>query len=527
MAGGLQPWELPRFGWQRTTLAGAPETQPVTLVRLARNSANVSARKRVASNPNTPAGLLASLARDSAPQVREVVANNAKTPAWAVRLLEDDPVTAVRFAAWSNPRADEARRLLATSAHAKPAVIPKGVPQAYEALRQGQIVALVDANGWFVSSGTSIPFPADVLQLLAHASQPQVRKAVACARQVDDDTLRLLAYDEDEEVRAAVAETSRESTVLWQLLDQVRGLTRDGATVYLHGQWSPKDVASSLAKNRNTPADLLDALSSHHGAHVRGAVASHKNTSARTLETLSDDKFIFVLWHVARNANATANALSKAFRRRPSLDPFLRNLDTVLASAPATPSEGSWLTLGQDVNGLRSNWREVLHAVAGHPNSPSHVLDSLADEGHKQEVAENREAPTHLLRKLANGAHTKTGYDNNENWVDETSLLKALARNPNMPAESLRTLLSDVRQGGGYTVGAVELAAAQNPNAPADLLLELSRRKRWDSDVQRALAENPATPAEALVFLGIDYDEWARAVAWRKRQLGEEGSYET
>ena len=110
--------------------------------------------------------------------------------------------------------------------------------------------------------------------------------------------------------------------------------------------------------------------------------------------------------------------------------------------------------------------------------------------------------------------------------MDETSLLTALARNPNLPTESLLQLLSDVRQVGGYTVGAVELAAAQNPNAPADLLLELSRRKSWDSDLRRALAENPATPAEALVILGIDYDEWASSVEWRKRRLREEGSYE-
>lgn len=526
MASGLHPWELPRFGWQRTTLAGAPETQPVTLARLARNSANVSARKRVASNPNTPVGLLASLARDSAPQVREVVANNARTPAWAVRLLEDDPVTAVRFAACSNPRADEARRQLAASGPVKPAAIPKSVPQTYEALRRGQIDALVGDHGWFASSGRSIEFSADILQLLVHASRPEVRKAVACARQVDHDTLQLLAYDEDEAVRAAVAETSRESTVLWQLLDQVRGLTRDGVITYHRGQWWPKDIAASLAKNRNSPADLLDALSSHHGAHVRGAVASHKNTSVRNLEALSEDRFLYVLWHLATNANASASALSKVFRRRPSLDPFLRNLDSVLASAPTTPSEGSWLTAGQDVSGLRSSWREVLHAVAAHANTPSQVLESLANEGYKEKIADNRATPAHLLRKIAKDAHTKAGYDSNDNWVDETSLLTALARNPNLPTESLLQLLSDVRQVGGYTVGAVELAAAQNPNAPADLLLELSRRKSWDSDLRRALAENPATPAEALVILGIDYDEWASSVEWRKRRLREEGSYE-
>ena len=525
MAGGLQPWELPRFGWQRTALASAPETQPVTLARLARSSANVSARKRVASNPNTPEGLLASLARDSAPQVREVVANNARTPAWAVRLLEDDPVTAVRFAAWANPRADEVRSQLVAPGPVKPGTIPKSLPEAYEALRRGQIDALVGVNGWFASSSTSIDFSADVLRLLAHAPRPQVRLAVTHASQLDNAILKLLAYDEDEAVRAAVADTSRDSAVLWQLLDQVRGLTRNGETVYRHGQWWPKDVAESLARNHNSPADLLDALSLHQGAHVRGSIASHKNTSIRTLESLSDDKFLFVLWKVADNANASATALSKVFRRRPPLDPFLRNLDSVLASAPASPSEGSWLTAGQDVNGLRSSWREVLHAVAAHANTPSQVLESLANEGYKEEVAGNRKTPAHLLRKIARDAHTKAGYDSNDNWVDETSLLTALARNPNLPTESLLELLSDVRQGGGYTVGAVELAAAENPNAPADLLLELSRRKSWDSDLRRALGENPATPAEALVFLGIDYDEWASSVEWRKRRLREEGSY--
>lgn len=527
MVDGLQPWELPRFGWQRTMLAAAPGTNPFTLARLARNSPNASARKAVASNPRAPQGLLSSLARDVAPKVREAVANNLNASAWTVRLLEDDPVVAVQLAAKANPRAAEVRHQLAGTGLVKRGGIPKSLAEAYEALRSGQIDALVGVNGWFAASRERVDFSAEVLQLLAHAARPQVRKAVTHESDVGGDTLKLLAYDEDEAVRAAVADTTSDSEVLWQLHGQLGWLTRRGEVVYKRGQWWPKDVAASLADNRAAPAELLDALSRHQGAHVRGAVASNKNTSVGTLEALADDKFLFVIWQVAKNRRASPGALSRVVRCRPPLDLFLRGLDSVLASAPTTPNEGSWLTVGQDVHGLRSSWREVLEAVARHRNTPSNVLETLADEGHKEEVARNRVTPAGLLRKLAANAQTATGYDSSDTWVDETSLLKAIARNPNTPSESLRLLLAAVRQGGGYTVGAVELSIAQNPNAPADLLLELARLKTWNSEVRLALEENPNTPAEALVVMGISHDEWARSVKLRERRACEDDFYES
>ncbi len=93
--------------------AGAEQTPPDELIRLARNASGV-VRRRVAENPRTPLIALIKLAYDREPDVRIAVCDNVTTPPGLLMLLAGSNCADVRYAIAENSKApSQILRLLA------------------------------------------------------------------------------------------------------------------------------------------------------------------------------------------------------------------------------------------------------------------------------------------------------------------------------------------------------------------------------------------------------------------------------
>jgi hypothetical protein len=83
--------------------AGAEQTAPHELIRLARSAAGI-VRRRVAENPRTPLIALIKLAYDRDPDVRIGICDNSSTPPGLLMLLAGNNCVDVRYAIAENSK---------------------------------------------------------------------------------------------------------------------------------------------------------------------------------------------------------------------------------------------------------------------------------------------------------------------------------------------------------------------------------------------------------------------------------------
>jgi hypothetical protein len=122
-----------------------------------------------------------------------------------------------------------------------------------------------------------------------------------------------------------------------------------------------------LAKNTNTPPEVLDCLAGDENWYVRDLVARNPNTHPKTLTRLANDEENWVRYWVARNPNTHPKTLTRLAGDK---DVGVR---TDVAQNPNTPPE----TLD------RLSYEEsqpVRYDVAQNPNTTPETLDRLADD---------------------------------------------------------------------------------------------------------------------------------------------------
>lgn len=493
-----QGYQVPRFGWQRKSLALDPATHPRILGKLIQDTyypTPVGARRALAQNPSTPKGTLAVLARDEDAKVRRIVAANSRTPVGALQILVHDVVPGVKGAVADNASDAEALEISSTVVSTLPANgIPRRAPEAVAAILHDGAASLVRKDyNWFLRD----EMPSDVLAVLAHSPNSRVRAAVAASRKVDNATCELLAFDDSPQVLAAVAGNHGGSLEIQNLLaDLIWESSGEFAPPTFIAQF--RDVAFQLAMNNNTSSNVLALLAQHFDTLVREYVAKNPNVGSDTLSTLADDNIIDVLLNVAQNENTRSATLSHLVARRPrSRD--LQYVGPLLMEGFVMTREDAIAVSKPDFARSYSgyDWSTVLNSIAKHPNTLPSDLIALAKDGYRDEVARNLHTPAWLLKELAQQARKRPGYDEHDNWVDENSLLRAIAANPSTPTSTLEELFQAV--GGDSYVGQ---AIAGNPSSPSALLFKIAQASPYyDSDTRVALVKNSATPPEALAIL--------------------------
>ena len=243
-----------------------------------------------------------------------------------------------------------------------------------------------------------------------------------------------------------------------------------------------ENIRGAVAKNPNTPREVLTALSGDSWEYVRSFVARNPNTPREVLTALSGDANEYVRSFVAGNPNTPPEVLAALSKDK------AQNIPNIIAKNPSTPPEVLIALAGHKDE-------YVLRGVAENPNTPPEALIALAalagdTEYVRLKVAANPNTPREALIALAGDTD---GY-----------VRAAVAGNPNTPREVLTALSGDKDETVRYVV-------AQNPNTPREVLTALSGDA--NEYARTAVAENPNTPPEVLDALSKDFSKYVRNAA--------------
>ena len=281
-------------------------------------------------------------------------------------------------------------------------------------------------------------------------------------------------------------------------------LFRDGALLGL------------LAKNPNTPVDILTTLAGDEDFNVRRGAAKNPNTPVDILTRLAKDDHDYVRWGVAENPKAPADILTTlaedehgntrlAVAKNPNTpvdllttlsndyeSPLAEAVRSTVANNPTTPVD-LLATLARDDNvGVRAG-------VAENPNTSEALLAALAEDGFRPSIARNPSTPGTVLITLAQEIDHNVRMD--------------VAENPNAPVNILTALAGDDED-------QVRLAVAKNPNTPVNILTTLAEKASF----QQSVAENPNTPISLLASLFKNNDQPVHRGVARKPQVADKVS---
>lgn len=429
--------------------------------RLETLSAYPELRPLVASNPVTPAHVLAPLASDPNALVRQAVAGNPNTPWQTLEKL------AIEFPHefLHNPVGS-----LQLMAHPEQ-ISTDGVFRA-ALLREAPLPSL----WWNWLGDHSESNPDDPLRSHIQTAG-ETPHWYGVPRQGDEWELLILV----ELISAALAQGMTFPALTDPLLSEtsLKQIIRD------HLQWLSQSASEEwwwmegwgvVASNELMPEELLQTLAQNEEGNVRQAVASHSQTPVEILRALATDQDFQVRSSVAESLRTTADILCILATDQNY------GVRLQVAGNGRTPSEVLH-TLAQN--------QEMHLAVANNPQAPREILSTLTWDRQadvRRAVASNPQVPPEALNTLAQD--------------QERKVRSAVANNPRTPTEALQTLAQDYDSD-------IRLIVASHPRIPGELLETLAQERR-DSRVRSAVAGNLQTPAEALRMLAQDQEATVR-----------------
>ncbi|MFN6479240.1 hypothetical protein [Nostoc sp. DedQUE07] len=277
-----------------------------------------------------------------------------------------------------------------------------------------------------------------------------------------------------------------------------------------------------LARNLNTPSDVLESLSKDRDKKVRISVAENPNTPLTVLQYLGNDTERNVAEAATRaigeqQGEYTAEAVRKNPKTPPHVLEKLAEKDPqTVCQHPNTPSE-LLLEFSKSVNSQVREW------VAKNPNAPVNILEQLADDDSstvRQEVARNPNTPLSLLFKLfardASLSDTIAYQMSREQY--HSPQVKSILNILNEESTShLETILQRLVSEGGE---ATRLFLARRVDLPAHILAQLT--EATEVKVRQAVAQNANTPISALEKLARDEDSTVRMHTASKINLSPE-----
>ncbi|MFE9461760.1 hypothetical protein [Streptomyces californicus] len=242
--------------------------------------------------------------------------------------------------------------------------------------------------------------PPEAYEDLARDPVPGIRAELAENPAIGDDVIRALADDSCHDVRRALAENPR---IPLDVLTRLATATRTGAAPLPRiASASPAEVAALagsadpvvrmlVARRRDLPAGLRDALAADPDAKVAASVAPHPGLAEPLLHALARRHGVQVIAGIAANPDATPALLAELARHRPPV-------------------------------------RKALRAIAGHANATAPALLACLDDPEARVVAAAHPAlPTETITALLTGADLRSA--------------EAAAANPSLPHSVMTELL--------------------------------------------------------------------------------------
>ncbi|WP_055698576.1 hypothetical protein [Streptomyces silaceus] len=227
--------------------------------------------------------------------------------------------------------------------------------------------------------------PAEVYEQLLRDPAPGVRAGVAENPAIDQASMRASADDRDAEVRRSLALNPR---VPLDLLARLADGTRIGTFLLPRiATASPAEITELarssvpalrmlLARRRDLPDAVRDALADDADAKVAGSVAPHPGLTEARLRALADRHGARVIAQVASNPDAPPALLTDLARREPPVPKALRRI----AGHRRATAEALLACLSD---------RRARPIAAGHPALPGPVIAELLadDDGQVAEAA--------------------------------------------------------------------------------------------------------------------------------------------
>lgn len=373
-------------------LASNPVCPEEILTRLAKDP-DPEVRAAVAENSLTPPEILKILAKDKSREVRERVAGNTSTPvetldvmakvSYLRELIAENPsISMTLLKELSVNRNEDVRRAVAQNPTTPPEIL----------------VLLAKDTEYSVRHNVAYnrTTPAEALVILAKEAGYMIRAGVARDRNTPPELLEELASDDIAEVRFSVAANPSAPLDLIFRMNLLKSSAAEGDE-YGFGR-------ASLAKNPDTPVEILELFSKDKDYRVRCGVAENPSTPIEILKELANEKTV-------NEDNLYSQLVLDGVAKNPSIPTSLRKeIIEVLINDDLSP----WIRRDVARNELapadvlrslaKDKWADVRRVVAGNPVTPIEILNSLAEDDHssvRAAVAENPRTPEDILRKLA------------------------------------------------------------------------------------------------------------------------------
>ena len=367
------------FGFVRGAVAANASIPTEILIHLSK-SEHFATRWGVARNPMTPPHVLKNLADLEFNSANVcLLASHPSLPILSIEKLATHEDANVRVAIIRNPSA------------------PKYIIDVLE--KDGDLRVRKQ-----IVESTKSP---ELLSLLSHETDLNVRKAVAGNILTSQHQLRSFVNDQDVNLRGILARNpSTPVETLSQLMEDSDELVRSNAA----------NNPSSITGNPNTSIDSLIRLSKNSNPFIRAGVAGNFSTPEVVLMNLIADEEALVRVNVWTNPVAPEQIFGY-LTREPS--------DWVRREVASSPLLKHWnfIELKYD------DCVEVRAALAGNISTPPQILADLGNE-FLEIIAENSSTPPTILAALAK---------------DEVAGLEiAVGRNPSTPIDSLVELATRV-----------------------------------------------------------------------------------
>lgn len=231
--------------------------------------------------------------------------------------------------------------------------------------------------------------PLEILRGLAKDKVQWVREAVAASPLADGDILDLLSQDGAGFVRAAVA--LNHSTSPDTLLDLSWDEMMDFDYTLSKNRYITQEA---VAKNPNSPEEVIRTLSEHGDEHVRAAAVSNSKVPGDVLFRRRIDISWVVRTSVARSPQASVEILAFLAQDR------IQDVRAAVATNPRTSADSlKGLAADRDVKirvkvaqnqstdldtleVLSLDWAwKVRERVAQNPSTPEEIVRALAEDG--------------------------------------------------------------------------------------------------------------------------------------------------
>lgn len=302
----------------------------------------------LASNPQTPRGVLIALSRHENPDIASLVGRNSSSDVEVLRTLGQRAEPEVLAAVLRHPRA--------------PGSLLKSLAEVHR-------------GTWLQVVASDPSTPSEELDALSVRTERKLRVAVAGNPSACVDTLWRLARGGDVEVQVALVRNRNSPDVL------LRHLARQRRGVILE----------ALAWSSRTPGDVLETLVESEDVSVLRALAMNPSAPRRILLRLLGTGFLEV-WRMLAWNSATPSSVLEVLSKVE--EPAILQ---AVATNPHTPSS--------TLRALStSNHWAVLQGLAMNRTTPIDVLEALGqkdDERILWMLASNVNTPARVLHELA------------------------------------------------------------------------------------------------------------------------------